>query len=136
MHFGVSLRIIKNLQSNKLPVIIKTMTAVQKMKFKWNYCKTIKFAIQAKFNMSLFKGRNREKISWQRGNREKTAGKEEIEKKSVGETSKHNLPVQIKPAKKDVILNNKLTFYLNKLSHLSICNINKIFKTQKANVQF
>ena len=66
----------------------------------------------------------------------RSVGKKEIEKKSVGETSKHNLPVQIKPAKKDDILNNKLTFCLNKLSHLSMCNINKIFKTQKANVQF
>lgn len=67
----------------------------------------------------------------------RSVGKEEIEKRSVGETSKHNLPVQIKSAKKeDDILNNKLTFCLNKPSHLSMCNVNKIFKTQKANVQF
>ena len=67
----------------------------------------------------------------------RSVSKEEIEKKSVGETSKHNLSVQIKPAKKeDCILNNKLTFCLNKLSNLSMCNVNKIFKIQKANVQF
>ena len=62
--------------------------------------------------------------------------KEEIEKRSVRETSKHKLAVQLQSAKKERdILKNKLTSCLNKLFHLSICNVNKRLKTQKDNVQ-
>ena len=62
--------------------------------------------------------------------------KKEIEKRSVSETFKHKLAVQLKSAKKECdILKNKLTSCLNKLSHLSTCNVNKRLKTQKDNVQ-
>ena len=52
--------------------------------------------------------------------------KEEIEKRSVSETSKHKLAVQLNSAKKERdTLKNKLTSCLNKLSHLSTRNVNK-----------
>lgn len=62
--------------------------------------------------------------------------KEEIEKRSVSKTSKHNLAAQLKSAKKKCgTLKNKLTFCLNKLSHLPKHNVNKRLKSQKGNFQ-
>ena len=58
--------------------------------------------------------------------------KEEIEKRSVSETSKYKLGVQLKWAKKERdTLRTKLTSCLNKLPHLSTRNVNKRLKTQK-----
>ena len=62
--------------------------------------------------------------------------KDEIEKRSVRQTSKHNLAVLLKSAKKERdISKNKLRSCLDKFSHLSTLNINKRLKTQKDNVQ-
>ena len=61
---------------------------------------------------------------------------EEIEKRSFSETSKRKFAVQLKSVKKEHdALKNKRTSCLNKLSHLSTCNVNKRLITQKDNVQ-
>ena len=60
----------------------------------------------------------------------------EIEKRSFSETSKCKLAVQLKSVKKERdTLKNKRTSCLNKLSHLSTCNVKKRLITQKDNVQ-